>query len=387
MTSPKPERLHGLDTLRSLAIVSVMIFHLQPFLPTALDPIKRIGWMGVDLFFVLSGFLIGSQLLKPSTRNQPPNLRAFYIRRAYRILPAYLAVLLLYFTIPQWREHELLPSAWKLLTFTADFRMNYPAELAFSHVWSLCVEEHFYLMLPWIILWLMRKPAAWKTAAFIASVIVFGVAIRSYELFHVVRAPGMSDDEAVALFMKRIYYPTYTRLDGLLSGATLATIRIFRPIWWAKLAHRGNALLIAGLLIFGVAVWTFRGDYPSPDRTAGILLSFPLLSLGFAFLVAAAIANNGLLRLRLPGAAVLATLAFSLYLTHKEVAHMDQLFFPWLNQESGWRAACVYAATCLAVAALLYSCVERPFLILRDRHLQKSARPAPSIEARLDPAL
>ncbi len=343
--------------------------------------------MGVDLFFVLSGFLIGSQLLKPFTRNQPPNLRAFYLRRAYRILPAYVAVLLLYFAIPQWREHELLPSAWKLLTFTANLRMNFPAELAFSHVWSLCVEEHFYLLLPWLILWLMREPAAWKTIAFIASVILFGVAIRSWELFHVVRATGLSDDETSALFMKRIYYPTYTRLDGLLSGTTLATIRVFRPIWWAKLAHRGNALVIAGLLISGIAIWTFRSDYPSPNQPAGILLGFPLLSLGFAFLVAAAAANNGLLRLRVPGSEILATLAFSLYLTHKEVAHIDRMILPWLDQEFGWRAACIYAVTCIAVAALLYTCIECPVLLLRDRHLNQSQRSAPSVEARLDPAL
>jgi peptidoglycan/LPS O-acetylase OafA/YrhL len=264
VTTPNPNRLHGLDTLRALAIVSVIIFHLQPFLPAALDPIKRTGWMGVDLFFVLSGFLIGSQLLKPFPRNQPPKLRAFYIRRAYRILPAYLAVLLLYFTISQWREHERLPSAWKLLTFTANLRMNYPAELAFSHVWSLCVEEHFYLLLPWLILWLMRKPAAWKPTAFIAAMFLFGIAVRSWELFHVVRAPGLSDDQASALFMKRIYYPTYTRLDGLVSGATLATIRIFRPAWWARLAHRGNALLLAGLLLSGAAIWTFRGTTRPP---------------------------------------------------------------------------------------------------------------------------
>jgi peptidoglycan/LPS O-acetylase OafA/YrhL len=104
-------------------------------------------------------------------------------------------------------------------------------------------------------------------------------------------------------------------------------------------------------------------------------------------LVAAATANNGLFRLRLPGAKILATLAFSLYLTHKEVAHVDQLFFPWLDQESGWRAAGIYAASCLAMAALLYTYVERPFLLLRDRRLNQSQRSTPGVEARLDPAL
>ena len=66
---------------------------------------------------------------------------------------------------------------------------------------------------------------------------------------------------------------------------------------------------------------------------------------------------------------------------------MDRMILPWLDQEFGWRAACIYAVTCLATAALLYTCVERPFLLLRDRHLGKTARSTPSVEARLDPAL
>src|SRR5271170_3866362 len=308
------------------------------------------GWIGVDLFFTLSGFLIGSQLLKPFTRGEPLDLMAFYIRRAYRILPAYLAVLLLYFAIPAWREQPGLAPAWKFLTFTANLGMNYPAELAFSHAWSLCIEEHFYLLLPCLVIWQMRKPAAWKTATLIASAVLFGVLIRSWELFHVVRASGLTDDQSWALFMKRIYYPTYSRLDGLISGVTLASIRTFRPAWWAKVSHRGNFLLAAGLLLSATAIWSFRGDYPSPYEPAGVLLGFPLLSFGFGLLVAAAASSSGVLRVRVPGAKTVATLAFSLYLTHKEVAHLDRDIFPWLRHESGWLAAGIYATTCFAFA-------------------------------------
>ena len=84
-------RLHGLDTLRALAIVVVMLYHLnmQGLLPSSISPIAKIGWVGVDLFFVLSGFLIGSQLFKPYLAGRHPSLRDFYTRRAYRILPAF----------------------------------------------------------------------------------------------------------------------------------------------------------------------------------------------------------------------------------------------------------------------------------------------------------
>lgn len=387
MHSIKPSRLHGLDTLRALAIVSVMIFHLQAFLPAALAPVEDIGWMGVDLFFVLSGFLIGSQLLKPFAAGKPLDVAGFYLRRAYRILPAYLAVLLLYYLLPVWREQPGLPSAWKFLTFTANLVMNYPAELAFSHAWSLCIEEHFYLLLPCLILWQMRRPALWKAVTLIASVVLFGMLVRSWELFHVVRAPGLTDDQVWALFMKRIYYPTYSRLDGLVAGAALAAIKTLRPAWWAKVSHRGNTLFAAGVLLSAAAVWSFHAEYPSADHPAGVVFGFPLLSLGFGLLVAAAASRNGLLRARVPGAKTAATLAFSLYLTHKQIAHLDRILFPWLQQHTGWLAAEVYAATCLACAALLYLCVERPFLLLRDRHMGWVASSDPSVEARLDPAL
>jgi peptidoglycan/LPS O-acetylase OafA/YrhL len=98
--------------------VSVIIFHLQNSLPNALQVIGNIGWMGVDLFFVLSGFLIGSQLLRPFAAGRQLDVTGFYLRRAYRILPAYLAVLLLYFAVPEWRERPGLAAPWKFVTFT-----------------------------------------------------------------------------------------------------------------------------------------------------------------------------------------------------------------------------------------------------------------------------
>jgi peptidoglycan/LPS O-acetylase OafA/YrhL len=88
MTSPSNHRLAGLDTLRACAIVWVMAFHLQGFLPAVVEPVGNMGWLGVDLFFVLSGYLIGSQLLRSIATYGHLNIPDFYRRRAYRILPA-----------------------------------------------------------------------------------------------------------------------------------------------------------------------------------------------------------------------------------------------------------------------------------------------------------
>ena len=113
MTQSAP-RSHGLDTLRSLAILSVIVFHAYTFhdvgsLPWIVEFAAQMGWMGVDLFFVLSGYLIGSQLLRPYRRNERPRLWGFYRNRLYRVLPAYLVVLATYIVLPVWRESPSLP--------------------------------------------------------------------------------------------------------------------------------------------------------------------------------------------------------------------------------------------------------------------------------------
>jgi len=132
----KAAREPGLDLLRTIAILLVVLYHmyLQPA-PRFLRVIDQTGWMGVDLFFVLSGFLIGSQLLRPYLRNETPSLRVFYLRRAFRVLPAFWAVLLVYLLVPGFREQPNLPDAWRFVTFTQNFGLHAPA--AFSHAWSL----------------------------------------------------------------------------------------------------------------------------------------------------------------------------------------------------------------------------------------------------------
>src|SRR6266481_4315598 len=114
------ERQSGLDLLRALAII------------------------GVDLFFVLSGYLIGGQLLAPLARDQRINLGRFFSRRALRIMPAYFVVLAAYFLLPSWREYtEMSQPLWKFLLSVQNIALH--GGTAFSHAWSLAVEDQFYL--------------------------------------------------------------------------------------------------------------------------------------------------------------------------------------------------------------------------------------------------
>ena len=354
LTGEPMPRLPGLDLLRAIAIVWVMLFHSWMIggLGGPLQPMADYGWMGVDLFFVLSGYLIGHQLLEPLSRGEPMGFGAFYLRRAFRILPAFLVVLAVYLLFPAWREAPGMQPAWQFLTFTLNLLIDYRRNQAFSHAWSLCVEEHFYLLFPLLAWWLARRPSRARVVGVAALVVAAGLLLRGYASLH------GSD------WLENIYYPTWTRLDGLLAGVLLATIQIWQPDGWAAMQRRANGLAGAGLLLAGAAIWLFR------DKTAfaASVFGFPLLSLGLALLVAAGAGNTGWLgRWRVPGAGWVATVSYSLYLSHKLAMHaMHGLLLRW-PAVHGFAAFALYALAIAATGALLHHGVERPFLRLRAR--------------------
>lgn len=383
-------RLHGLDTLRAAAILWVMPYHLISRFPQPLHYPARFGWMGVDLFFVLSGYLIASQIFRPYLQGRSLSLRDFYVRRAYRILPLFYTVLLLYIFVPMWREAPGLQAPWQFATFTENLLIDYGKNQAFSHAWSLCVEEHFYLILPLLTILLMRRPAAWKVYTSVAATLALGIGLRAFLLFHDLRHISPDDDNFAILCIQKIYYPTYVRLDSLLAGVTLAVIKSFRPQWWLALARRGHSLAACGVGVIIFAGWLSLTHFDTAFGKAAIwdLIGYPLLGLGFVLLTASAISKNGVLaRVRVPGAKFIATLAFSLYLTHKAAVHLFVTLFPGLPEES-YLMLPVYLAVCLAVAGAFYLAVERPFLRLREpRAGNKTQLPAIDLQARIDPAV
>ena len=115
----------GLDHLRALAIVLVFLFHYGLFEhPTWVESIGAFGWIGVDLFFVLSGYLIADQLFRSQARTGTIGLRTFYVRRAFRILPAYGAMVALYFLFPSIQERATIAPLWKFVTFTMNLGLD-----------------------------------------------------------------------------------------------------------------------------------------------------------------------------------------------------------------------------------------------------------------------
>lgn len=362
---PLSRHLPGLDLLRAIAIGSVMCFHsfLIGGVNEHLAWVSRFGWMGVDLFFVLSGFLIGSQVLYPLTHGLPLSLRAFYIRRAFRILPAFWVVLALYVAFPWFREAPGLEAWWKFATFVVNLSINYVPHQAFSHAWSLCVEEHFYICFP-LLAWALTGRLSMRAfVSVILALVVLGIALRTTIWLHdhqVARARNW--------FVEDLYFPTWNRLDGLLAGVSLAALKTCRPRQWQAWGAYPNRALLAGILIVAFATWLFWNRVGLAANSVG----WPVLSLGLALLVFAGAQRTGVIgRRAVPGAAWIAAVSYSLYLIHKPIYHIVQALCGEVLRRHGLLAFASYTAASLLAAAILYYVVERPSLLLRDRLLGK----------------
>ncbi len=363
--------LPGLDLLRAIAIVWVMLFH--SFLVGGLGAdfawLSRFGWAGVDIFFVFSGFLIGTQVLQQLQHSGSLSLGGFYARRAWRILPAFAVVLALYVFFPALRELPGLQPWWQFATFTMNLLIDYERNPAFSHAWSLCVEEHFYLVFPLLALGLSRRATAQRLLALFVTMVLAGLALRGTTWLHFAAI-----DPPRNWFIEEIYYPTWMRLDGLLVGVMLACLKVYRPQTWERLQQRANVGLLGGVLVCAVALWLFR------ERT-GLLantLGWPVLSFGLGLLVFAGAGRHSLIgRWSIPGMAWLAAISYSLYLSHKIALHLVQVWLVPSLPGSRVLMFLTYAVAVLLLGALLYYTVERPFLLWRDRRQVAAARLRP----------
>ena len=359
-------RLPGLDLLRAIAIVWVMFFHsfLVGGMGPAFEWLSRFGWAGVDIFFVLSGFLIGTQVLRQLQRSAAFSVRDFYARRAWRILPPFAVVLALYAFFPTLREAPGLQPWWQFATFTMNLLIDYDRNQAFSHAWSLCVEEHFYLVFPLLAWWLTRRASASRFLGACAAAVILGIALRGATWLHYATI-----DPPRNWFIEELYYPTWMRLDGLLMGVMLATLRVYRPQIWTRLQLRSNAFLLGGVVVCCLAFWLFR------DRT-GLLantLGWPLLSFGFGLLVFAGADRRSLIgRWRAPGVSWIATISYSLYLSHKIAFHVVHAVVAPSMQGYDVLLFLTYSLAALLLGAALHYLVERPFLRWRDQRVNAS---------------
>jgi peptidoglycan/LPS O-acetylase OafA/YrhL len=223
------KRIPTLDALRGIAILLVLALHLRvPYISVTYQ-------LGVDLFFVLSGFLISGQLFKEYREHGTIRLGRFWIRRSFKILPPLYTFLLVMILLV--RNHETVNGALHAGLFYMNFS---PVQGHFLHTWSLAVEEQFYLLLPLLLLTLIRFSPN-RIGAFPVVFVLIVVAVTSFRIF-------MPDPE-----LRGFHYGFfYLRCDALFSGVMVRYLHDFRPSWFQKLARYG---LIPGLFFWLPAVF------------------------------------------------------------------------------------------------------------------------------------
>jgi peptidoglycan/LPS O-acetylase OafA/YrhL len=353
-TSATPFRVTGLDGLRAVAVLLVIVFHLSPGAVVG-------GYLGVDLFFVISGFLITSLLLREHRRSGRIALRAFWTRRARRLLPALGALLLVCCTAAYAIGGDVLAgirqqvlgavtfsSNWLLLAGSSDYFDATAPEL-FRNLWSLAVEEQFYLIWPLLlVLVLVRVPRWIRIAA--AALLATSSAVWMALLW--------SADTAT-----RVYYGTDTHFFGLAIGAALAFIAVSWPTralewprWQRTVLGVAGPFALAGILVFAVLM-----PEDSPLPFLGGLAAVSLLSA----IVIAALLVPGTPVARLLDTAVLRWIgerSYGLYLWHWPVFLLVIAALPAWPRDglTGWALGGIALVITVAAAALSYQFVEQP---------------------------
>ncbi len=365
-TSDK-NRLYGLDTLRAIAIVIVLIYHYKVVVSREdiFGFMSQLGWTGVDLFFVLSGYLIGNQILSAFAKEQEFSLKLFYIRRFLRTLPNYYFVLALYFIFPVALSGTATAPLWSFLTFTQNLDLR--AGETFTHSWSLCIEEQFYVIFPLIALLI----AYTKRSILLGWIAIIGAMFFAISL-RTLRAVNLYEIDEGAIpvqsFMEQIYYFSLTRFDELLPGVAIALLKNFHPGTFTKILRRGNLLLILGVISVSAMFYVYY-HYPYGTSVWVTSLGYSLLSISFAILVLAALSPNSVLhRIRIPGAASLALWSYAIYLIHKPLFQVLKAPLTEYGIDiNGGLGVAIIMAVSIFCGWALYFFVETPFMKLRAR--------------------
>jgi peptidoglycan/LPS O-acetylase OafA/YrhL len=329
-------RQRELDVVRGTAILLVLVFHFRlslgmPLLDALLQPVFAIGWAGVDLFFVLSGFLVGRMILIEAASPPGFDRRRFFVRRAWRLWPVsglYCAVLLAVGGAGAWSM------VWPVLLHVQNFTGHSP-----SHLWSLAVEEHFYLGAAVLIPILYRRGGYRRVERMLIGIMAMCLLLRLGGVL-------------AGVPMLHLQWQTQYRIDAPAFGVLIASVSLRCPLQFAALARTRAwwfAVAVGGAVVLGVA-----GDGAFRH---GVGFTIAYLSAG-AFLLA-------LYGARMPVGlvwpagriAALGLIAYPVYIWHASIGMIVRA--AGLPSPLAFVGAGVVA---IAVGAALHTLVERPAL-------------------------
>lgn len=347
----------GLDGMRAVAVLAVVGYHL------VIAHFDGGGYLGVDVFFVLSGFLITSLLLGEKSSTGRVSLRAFYVRRALRLIPALLAVILLaaiaVLTISNlaYERADTLRDIPAVLFFVGNWLDVFAGQTGhlglLGQTWSLSVEEQFYLLWPVALIVATRRFSRTRIAGWLLFVMGFEWTVR---LLLVISGTNYA----------RTYFSTLLHSDGLLIGAALALLASERRIP-AKLANSRRLpfvalAIIAAMMLAGSGVGGIEWAILTPLTVVATAVVIMAVTSGSVGPLTRMLSVKPLLWI--------GKRSYGIYLWSATIL--------WVLQSTNWYVGHVYDGDAVAVivtfavAAASYALIERPALRLKERRFSRT---------------
>jgi peptidoglycan/LPS O-acetylase OafA/YrhL len=350
-----------IDCLRGLAVLSVILAHSVTPIPIFF----KAGWMGVDLFFVLSGFLISGLLFRDYEQHQRIDIKRFLIRRGFKIYPSFWLFLVVTWGISGLRhETPKVPISYLHELF---FVQNYFSSV-WVHTWSLAVEEHFYIFLPVFLAVLVRRSRncrdpfgaiVWSALA----VCIAGILVRAAMIL----LPQVP-------YYKLAYRATHARMDSLFFGVLLGYLHRYHA---KSLARMLQPTFIRVAIAVACMALSLPGYFAARDNKAFSILAYTSVYLACGGILLLSIHVRGILPQSLArylkpfgdALAFIGVYSYSIYLWHEAVREWPDLLGYGIFRVSlsPLPYFSLYLTLCLMIGITLGRTVEYPILKLRDR--------------------
>lgn len=358
--SRSSSRILGLDLLRLLAVLMVLGRHMEPPPADWASPLKpffdawyRNGWLGVELFFVLSGFLVSGLLFAEFKKHGDISVGRFYLRRGWKIYPAFYCLIGFTYFFQLFALGDKIRDRYiySELFFIQSYQLGF-----WNHTWTLAVEEHFYLILPLFLLFLVWKnPGAknpFRAVPYVVAVtllLVLGARIVNFQV------------RSEFSLLKHVF-PTHLRIDALFFGVAVGYFYHFhteRFLRWCRPTRYA-------LILIGAALLASASVVPALGESYSLTLGFTHYYVGSAALMVGVLMcqiprNRAILAL-----ATLGTFSYSIYLWHMALMRWA---VPSLRDLSvSWQTCtAIYMVGAFVIGITMAKLLELPVLRFRDR--------------------